>query len=305
MPGSIDKIIMLPCELYDWSCGQHKLGRRVGLVPTMGGLHDGHISLIRTANRDCDAVIVSIFVNPMQFGQNEDFHNYPRTLDKDICLIESSGLSCELCLFVPSEKEIYPAGFNTVVHIGEVTENLEGSFRPAHFDGVATVVLKLFNISHADAAYFGLKDYQQVCVIRKMVVDLNIPIDIIACPTVRDVDGVALSSRNIYLSTSQRIQAAILSQSLLIAENLIVNEGCRSVEKVVSVMRDKIMSVADANIDYVVIVDPITLEELKILEDNSEAVILIAVRIGTTRLIDNKIIAVTPKNKKDNLINKD
>jgi pantoate--beta-alanine ligase len=298
MAGSSEKIITLPSELLSWSCSRRVLGHRIGLVPTMGGLHEGHISLIRAADRDCDAVIVSVFVNPMQFGQNEDFNLYPRTLDQDICLINSAGLGCELCLFVPSVEDIYPSGFNSVVCVGGVTEKLEGCFRPSHFDGVSTVVLKLFNMSGANAAYFGLKDYQQVCVIRKMVIDLNIPIDIITCPTIRDVDGVALSSRNAYLTTSQRVQAAILSQSLSVADNLILG-GCRNVDKVIDAVRDKISSAADAEIDYIAIVEPMTVNELKTLEDNSEVVILLAVKIGTTRLIDNKIITISPKNITD------
>jgi pantoate--beta-alanine ligase len=185
---------------------------------------------------------------------------------------------------------MYPAGFNSTVHVGEVTEKLEGNFRPTHFDGVTTIVLKLFNIANPNKAYFGLKDYQQTCVIKKMVVDLNIPIDIITCQTIREVDGLALSSRNAYLTNTQRIQATVLSQSLLIAENLILKEGCRNVEKIIGAICDKILSATEAKIDYVAIVDPITLQELKILTDNSEFVILLAVKIGKTRLIDNKII---------------
>ncbi|MDR2345886.1 MAG: pantoate--beta-alanine ligase [Planctomycetaceae bacterium] len=290
MINNNEKIITAPKELFSWSCNQHKLDRRIGIVPTMGGLHEGHISLIRTADRNCDSVIVSIFVNPMQFGQNEDFNLYPRNLEADINLIESANLRNELKLFIPQVDEIYPAGFNSTVHVGSVTETLEGYFRPKHFDGVATVVLKLFNISCADTAYFGAKDYQQVCVIKKMTADLNIPIDIITCPTIRDVDGVALSSRNIYLSTSQRVQAAVISQSLLMAENLIVKEGCKNAEKIIDQMRDKILSAADTKIDYATIVEPITLKELKILDGHNEIIILLAVKIGSTRLIDNKII---------------
>ncbi|MDR2761934.1 MAG: pantoate--beta-alanine ligase [Planctomycetaceae bacterium] len=285
-------IIKLSRELFNWTCEQRGFGRRVGLVPTMGNLHEGHISLIRSACRDCESVIVSIFVNPMQFGQNEDFNLYPRTLDADKQLIESSNFRSELRLFVPEVSEIYSLGFNSSVHVGGVTETLEGAFRPTHFDGVATVVLKLFNISGADAAYFGLKDYQQVCVIRKMVFDLNIPIDIITCQTIRDVDGVALSSRNSYLTTSQRVQATVISQSLTIAENLIKNDRCKSVEKIIDAMQKKILNTADAKIDYISIVEPETLKELKSLDGYSEVVVLLAVKIGSTRLIDNKIITI-------------
>jgi pantoate--beta-alanine ligase len=226
----------------------------------------------------------------MQFGQNEDFNLYPRTLDTDINLIESSNLGGELKLFVPEITEIYPTGFSTTVHVGGVTETLEGKFRPTHFDGVATVVLKLFNIAGANTAYFGLKDYQQVCVIKKMVMDLNIPIDIITCPTIRDVNGVALSSRNSYLTESQKIQAAFISQSLLIAENLIKNEECKDVEKIIEAIQNKILNADEAKIDYIAIVEPETLKELKSLEGFNKVVILIAVKIGTTRLIDNKIV---------------
>jgi pantoate--beta-alanine ligase len=258
----------------------------------MGGLHEGHISLVRAAGRDCGAVVVSIFVNPKQFGQNEDFNLYPRTLDADKNLVESAGLRDKVRLFVPSVEEMYPLGFDSVVHVGGVTGMLEGAFRPTHFDGVSTVVLKLFNISGADVAYFGLKDYQQVCAIRKMVADLNIPIDIVACPIIRGADGVALSSRNSYLSAAQRIQATVLSQSLLIAENLIVSEGCRDVGKIIGAVRDKILTAVDAKIDYIAIADTKNLKELKTLDNCPEAVILLAVKIETTRLIDNKIINI-------------
>jgi pantoate--beta-alanine ligase len=284
------KIISLCDELFSWSRSYRGVGRRVGLVPTMGGLHEGHISLIRTAAKDCDAVIVSIFVNPTQFGQNEDFNSYPRTLESDICLIKSLNLSNELCLFVPDELEIYPVGFNSAVCVGDITKILEGHFRPSHFDGVTTVVLKLFNISGANAAYFGLKDYQQVCVVKKMVKDLNIPIEIITCPTVRDNNGLALSSRNKYLTTTQKKQATILSQSLLIAEKLIVKDGCKIVEKIIETIRNKILSAVDAKIDYIAITEPDTLKELKTLDGYSSCVILLAVKIDKTRLIDNKII---------------
>jgi pantoate--beta-alanine ligase len=283
-------IITSAKELYDWSSCKRESGIRVGLVTTMGGLHEGHISLIRAAERDCEAVVVSIFVNPKQFGRGEDFDLYPRTLDADVRLIDSADFSCEVRLFVPSELEMYSSEFNSVVRVGGITERLEGSFRPAHFDGVSTVVLKLFNISNAQIAYFGLKDYQQLCVIGKMVIDLNVPITIIACPTVRDADGVALSSRNTYLSASQREQATVLSQSLLIAENLILNEGCREVDKIIDAVCKKIQTAADAKIDYVTIVETHSLRELKTFDDCSEAIILLAVKIGTTRLIDNKII---------------
>ena len=264
----------------------HRLaGRRVGLVPTMGALHDGHLSLVKMSNEQCDITVVSIFVNPTQFGPNEDFARYPRTLENDLRLLESVGSPA---VFVPDATEIYPAGFDTTIHVGNVSLPFEGAVRPAHFDGVATVVLKLFLASQADAAFFGQKDYQQLCVIKKMAADLNVPIEIVMGPTIREPDGLAMSSRNRYLSESERCRAVILSQSLAEAERMIVVEKVRSAETIRQMIQDKILTAGEMTIDYIAVAHSLTLQELAIIE--TEAVILLAVRLGGTRLIDNVII---------------
>ncbi len=192
-------------------------GKRVGLVPTMGALHEGHLSLLDTARAECDLVVVTIFVNPMQFGPKEDLNRYPRDLDGDLRLL--AGRGCKL-VFAPSVDEMYPAGFDTSVDVGRLGSELEGEYRPDHFRGVATVVLKLFQIVPADVAYFGRKDYQQSLVVRQIVADLNVPIEIHVLPTVREADGLAMSSRNAYLSEDERRQALGISQSLTLAEQL-------------------------------------------------------------------------------------
>jgi pantoate--beta-alanine ligase len=253
----------------------------------MGALHEGHLSLVQAANQCCEATLVSIFVNPAQFGVHEDFHQYPRPLENDLRLLQTAG-SPEV--FVPEITEMYPAGFDASVHIGGVTQPFEGVFRPTHFDGVTTVVLKLFLASEADLAFFGQKDFQQVCVIRKMVMDLNIPVEIVVCPTVREPDGLAMSSRNRYLTETQRSQTVVLSQSLTLAEKMIIDEKIRDVETIRQKIRSKIETAPDIKIDYIAIAHPKTLYELTTID--SEVVILIAAKIGTTRLIDNILISV-------------
>ena len=264
----------------------HRLaGRRVGLVPTMGALHDGHLSLVKMSNEQCDATVVSIFVNPTQFGPNEDFQRYPRTLESDVQLLESVGSPA---VFVPDVAEMYPAGFDSTIHVGNVSLPFEGAVRPGHFDGVATVVLKLFLASQADVVFFGQKDYQQLCVIKKMVADLNVPIEIVMGPTIREPDGLAMSSRNRYLSDSERRRAVVLSQSLAEAERMIITENVRSAETIRQAIQDKIFSAGGMTIDYIAIAHPLTLQELTVIE--TDTVILLAVRLGTTRLIDNALI---------------
>jgi pantoate--beta-alanine ligase len=228
----------------------------------------------------------------MQFGKGEDYNSYPRTLNNDVQLIDGLGLECMYRVFVPEVSDMYPDGFNSVVKVGGVTESLEGKCRPTHFDGVTTVVLKLFNIARADAAYFGQKDYQQVCVVRKMTADLNLPIEIVTCPIVRDQSGLALSSRNAYLTDQQKKQATSIHQSLLLAENIIVNEKCRNVETITNAIKNKILNADNAEIDYIAVADPITLNELKSIENHKKIIILIAAKISNTRLIDNKIISI-------------
>ena len=272
-------------ELRRWSQRQHDAGKRIGFVPTMGALHEGHLSLVRAANERCDVTLVSIFVNPTQFGPNEDFGQYPRTLENDLRLLESVGAPA---VFVPDASEMYPAGFDTTIRVGNVSVSFEGTLRPGHFDGVATVVLKLFLASQADVAFFGQKDYQQLCVIKKIVADLNVPIEIVMGPTIREPDGLAMSSRNRYLSDTERRRAVVLAQSLAEAERMIVTQNVRSAETIRQAIQEKILSAGGMTIDYIVVANPLTLEEFFTIE--TEAVILLAVRLGTTRLIDNVLI---------------
>jgi pantoate--beta-alanine ligase len=253
----------------------------------MGALHEGHLSLVRLSLEQCDATIVSIFVNPTQFGPHEDFARYPRTLENDLRLLESTGSPVA---FVPSAAEMYPNGFDASVHIGGPALPFEGAIRPGHFDGVATVVLKLFLISQADAAFFGQKDYQQCCVLRKMVADLNVPLKIVMGPTIREEDGLAMSSRNRYLSESDRRRAVILSRSLAVAQKMILTENIRSVKTIRQSIQDMILSAGGMDVDYIAVADPVTLQELITVE--TEAVILLAVRLGPTRLIDNVLLSV-------------
>lgn len=255
--------------------------KSIGFVPTMGFLHDGHLSLMKKAKEENDIVIVSIFVNPTQFGPNEDLDSYPRDLDRDISLCESAGVDL---IFFPSVEEMYPKGYDTYVEVvGDITKRLCGESRPGHFKGVTTVVLKLFNIVTPDKAYFGQKDAQQVAVINKMVKDLNLDLEIVPCPIVRESDGLALSSRNTYLNEDERKSAVILSKSLFEAKELI-NNGEKDSKKLKSLITNRIES-ENAIIDYVSIVDSNTLEDIEIL--NGDVLIALAVKIGKTRLIDN------------------
>ncbi len=256
-------------------------GATVGLVPTMGALHAGHLSLIVAARRKCDQTAVTIFVNPRQFGPNEDFSAYPRTLDDDLRRCESAGADL---VFTPSVETMYPAGVRTTVHVAGLTDGLCGPFRPGHFDGVATIVAKLFHILPADAAYFGEKDYQQLMVIRQMVRDLDVPIEIVACPTVRETDGLAMSSRNAYLAPEDRRRAASLSKALFAAVEQ-ADRGERSASTLVSAIRESLSRVGISQIDYIEIVDAQTLAPLSFI--NVPARLCLAVRIGRTRLIDN------------------
>lgn len=278
------EIIRDPQELQRRLTELRKQGKTIGLVPTMGALHYGHLSLAIAAKEESDISVVSIFVNPTQFAPNEDFDKYPRTLDDDVELLSQIGVDF---IFAPTPEKMYPRGFKSTVQVGGLSEVLEGSFRPTHFNGVTTVVLKLFNITGADFAYFGQKDYQQVAVIKKMVCDLNLPIEIISCPIIREEDGLALSSRNRYLSPTDRKNAIVLSQSLKKAENLI-HSGERNAQTVREEIRRMIETVSNAQIDYIAIVDPDSLIELENIAGN--VVILLAVRIGSTRLIDNWIV---------------
>jgi len=253
----------------------------VGLVPTMGALHAGHMSLVSLARQKCQSVALTIFVNPTQFGPNEDFSAYPRPLELDLKRCAEAGVDL---VFTPSVSAMYPADASTAIRVGRLAEVLCGAYRPGHFDGVATVVAKLFHILPADMAYFGEKDYQQLTVIRRMVRDLDMDIQVVGCPTVREEDGLAMSSRNVYLSPAQRRQATVLSHALFLARDRIL-AGQRNADAIVAEVRAAILEAGPSQIDYVQIVDPDTLESLKHVDRPSR--ICLAVRIGSTRLIDN------------------
>jgi pantoate--beta-alanine ligase len=256
--------------------------RPVGLVPTMGWLHDGHRALIRRARAENATTVVSIFVNPRQFGDPADLEKYPRdeARDVEICAEEGADL-----VFAPTVEEVYPPGFDTIVQVGAVAQPLEGAARPGHFDGVATVVSILFNVVGAERAYFGQKDAQQLLVIRQMARDLAIPIEVIAHPTVREPDGLALSSRNVHLSREERAAAPVLRRALLAARDR-WEAGERSADNLRATMRDVLAAAPLANPDYVSVADGTTLEELDHI--GGPALLSLAVRFGPTRLIDNE-----------------
>ena len=260
-----------------------KLGLTVGLVPTMGYLHEGHQSLMEAARKENDKVVVSIFVNPMQFGPTEDLAEYPRDLEHDAKLCEKVGVDL---IFHPEPEEMYQPDFCSFVDMTGLTEGLCGKTRPIHFRGVCTVVNKLFNIVQPDKAYFGQKDGQQLAVIRRMVRDLNMDIQIVGCPIIREEDGLAKSSRNTYLSAEEREAALILSQTIAFGKELAETE--KDAEKVVEAMKEKIETEPLAKIDYVEAVDAISMQPVKTLE--GECMLAMAVYIGKTRLIDNTLI---------------
>lgn len=282
------EIITNPAELVQRVEALRAEKKSIGLVPTMGALHYGHLSLALASKEANDVTIVSVFVNPTQFAPGEDYEQYPRTLPDDIeKLAEIGGVDI---VFAPFPEAMYPKGFDARVHIGGVTTVLEGKFRPTHFDGVATVVLKLFNLTRPDRAYFGQKDFQQIVVVKKMAADLNIPIEIVSCPIIRESDGLAMSSRNRYLTKRQRQDALVLSRSLEEAEEQIAG-GQRDTAVLCADIRQKIEKVEETKVDYVAIVDPDTLVPLERVAGN--VVILLAARFGSTRLIDNRVI--TPR----------
>jgi pantoate--beta-alanine ligase len=263
---------------------REKLGGTVGLVPTMGYLHEGHMLLVKQALAENPVVIVSIYVNPAQFGPKEDFGAYPRDLNRDLELLRDAGVNV---VFVPSDEEMYPQEFSSWVDVEKVTERLEGASRPGHFRGVATVVAKLFSIVRPSRAYFGQKDAQQVIVIKRMVVDLNMGMEIVAVPTLRESDGLAMSSRNIYLNSGERQAATILFKALTLARQL-TRDGEKDAERIRNQMVSIIRKEPLASIDYVSIAHADTLRELDLIE--SPALALLAVRIGRTRLIDNMVL---------------
>ncbi|OSB11637.1 pantoate--beta-alanine ligase [Paraclostridium bifermentans] len=275
----INNIKEIKKQVKDWKND----GLSVALVPTMGYLHEGHESLIKKASEDNDKVIVSIFVNPMQFGINEDLSTYPRNIDRDSSICEKNGASL---IFNPSVEEMYTDGFSTFVDLNNLTSGLCGKSRPTHFRGVCTVVSKLFNIVNPDKAYFGQKDAQQLSIIKQMVTDLNFDVEIVNCPIVRETDGLAKSSRNIYLSKEERQASTIINKSLKKAKALI-KSGERDSKSVIEFIKNEISKEPLAKIDYVSIVDNNTMKNIKTIEDGS--LIAVAVFIGNTRLIDNFI----------------
>lgn len=262
-------------------------GRTVGLVPTMGYFHEGHLSLMRAARKDCNLVVVSLFVNPTQFGPNEDYAEYPRDFERDVRLARDVGVDV---IFAPEPGEMYPSGFQTYVEVEEVSKPLCGHSRPGHFRGVATVVTKLFNIVEPDRAYFGQKDAQQVMVIKQMVRDLNMNVEIVTGPIVREHDGLAMSSRNVYLSPEERKAATVLYRSLREAEERI-KSGETDPVKLRRQIVNKIKSEPLADIDYVEILGIPDLKPLKVLK--GRILIALAVRFGKTRLIDNTMVEVS------------
>ncbi len=259
-------------------------GQSIGLVPTMGALHQGHGSLIHQAAAECDFVVTSIFVNPTQFGPNEDLAAYPRTLEADCALAEAAGCAV---IYAPSVEEVYPQVPLTRVHVEALTSGLCGASRPTHFDGVCTVVTILFNLVRPDKAYFGLKDYQQFQVVKRMAADLHQGIEVVPCPLVREPDGLAMSSRNKYLSPEERLQALVLHKALLTAEQL-VKSGEKSSEVILEAARGVILGAASAKIDYVALVDPETLDPVEAIKGPARMVE--AVFLGATRLIDNLLL---------------
>ncbi len=262
----------------------HRRGKIVTLVPTMGALHAGHLSLVRRAKADGGAVIVSIFVNPAQFGPSEDYARYPRNLDRDC---EALAPFEPEAVFVPDASEIYPPGFETYVTPGKVAEEFEGSVRPGHFRGVATVVLKLLNLVTPDAAYFGQKDFQQTAVLRRMVADLDIGTRLVICPTVREPDGLALSSRNAYLDPDDRRAAVVLYRSLCCARELFHN-GETNADTLVAAVREVVEAERRAEVVYATVVKPDALEPAARVTPGCVA--LVAARVGPARLIDNMIL---------------
>ena len=259
-------------------------GKRLGLVPTMGALHDGHLSLVRAAHQSSDTIAASIFVNPTQFGPNEDLAKYPRFFERDCELLEGEGVDL---LFAPSVEEMYPPGAETWVIVEELSNKLDGRSRPGHFRGVTTVVSKLFHIMDPDLAYFGQKDAAQVAIIRRMAHDLNLPVEIVVCPIVREPDGLAMSSRNAYLDAEQRKKALVLHRSLMRVRH-ILEQGENSAEKLAAAARSEFAAEPSVRLDYFEIVNPETLDPIQ--DIGRGALIAVAAYVGNTRLIDNLLI---------------
>jgi pantoate--beta-alanine ligase len=278
------EILRSVAELRQWARENRRAGKSIGLVPTMGALHAGHASLIRAAAASCGSVAVSIFVNPTQFGPNEDYAVYPRTFEADCALAKAEGATV---VFAPSVEELYPVGAATFVEVAALSDRLDGQSRPGHFRGVATVVAKLMIASEADRAFFGQKDAAQVAVLRRMVTDLRLPAEIVVCPIVREADGLALSSRNLYLSAEERTQALALSRTIRQVEALVA-AGERRASVLIEAARGTIAAEPAIRVDYIELVNWATLESVETAEPGS--LFAIAAWVGATRLIDNTVI---------------
>ena len=279
------EILRTVAELRAWSRRERKDGRNtIGLAPTMGALHAGHASLIRAAAASCGRVVVSIFVNPTQFGPNEDFARYPRTFEADCALARAEGADV---VFAPAVEELYPAGAATFVEVAGLSDRLDGKSRPGHFRGVATVVAKLLVAAEPDRAFFGQKDAAQVAVLRRMVSDLRLAAEIVVCPIVREADGLALSSRNTYLSAEEREQALTLSRAIRQAETLFAS-GKRLASGFIEAARESFAAVPEIRVDYIALVDWATLEPVELAAPGS--LFAVAAWVGATRLIDNAIL---------------
>ena len=282
------EVIRSPDAMRCWTMERRANSRAIGLVPTMGALHEGHLSLARASKQKCDLTVTSIFVNPTQFAPHEDLDQYPRTLDRDLEMLQAIGVDA---IFLPETDQMYPDGFSTFVNPPEIARDWEGQFRPTHFRGVTTIVTKLFLAAPVTHAFFGRKDYQQWKVIEAMTRDLNMGIEIVACDIVREKDGLALSSRNQYLSDSERIRGLALSKSLAAVEAAVA-DGVRSTSQLESTLRDS-LTTGDRGVDeieYAVVVDADSLKPIDQIQKT--AVALIAARVGDTRLIDNRVLRV-------------
>jgi pantoate--beta-alanine ligase len=282
------RIVAAPDEMRRMVNELRSQGKSVGLVPTMGCFHEGHLSLMRAAREECDYVVVSLFVNPTQFGPEEDFEDYPRDLSRDAQMAEEAGVDC---IFHPRAEEMYPQPYLTYVNVEDITETLCGADRPGHFQGVTTIVAKLLNVVPAHRAYFGLKDAQQALVIRKMVEDLDFDMEIVVCPTVREEDGLAKSSRNMYLEPEEREAASVLYRSLQLAGRL-VSEGERDAGRILEEMKKLYSEEPLVEPEYIEAVDYRLLEPVDRLQ--GEVLIAVAARVGKARLIDNILLDIEP-----------
>ena len=285
------RVMRSPGAVSAWSRALHREGVIIGMVPTMGALHEGHRALIRAARLSCDAVVVSLFVNPTQFGPREDFSRYPRRLQADAALCRQEGVDL---LFTPTPAAMYPRGFQTAVTVHRVAQRWEGAGRPGHFTGVATVVTKLLALVRPESAFFGQKDFQQVAVVRRLVTDLNLGTVVRMCATIREPDGLALSSRNEFLTPTQRRAAPVLYATLQ-AGRTAIRAGVRSAGRVLQIMRARVVQEPLAEVEYLAVCDPATLEPLRRL--TGSAVLLGGIRVGSIRLIDNVLVRGQPRGR--------